>query len=149
MSCYVTIINTRIDEATGKITHQAAQANIDSLFAIYEKIYRNPLNTEKWYSGHPYKRWGSFCSDIPLDHLVKLDIPILFLNGSTDRNTPILEADYVKLEFLRLGKTNLTYRVLPGVDHSFYEVVMENGREKGISHRAEAFKMIIDWIDSN
>jgi len=146
---YSSIINTRIDEATGKITHQAAQANIDSLFAVYEKVYRDPLSTEKWYYGHPYKRWGSFCGDIPLEHLAKLDIPILFLNGSTDRNTPILEADYVKLEFLRLGKTNLTYRVLPGVDHSFYEVVVEDGKEKGISHREEAFKMIIDWIESN
>ncbi len=64
-------------------------------------------------------------------------------------DAPVLEADYVKLEFLRLGKTNLTCRVLPGVDHSFYEVVVEDGKEKGISHRKEAFQMIIDWIDSN
>jgi hypothetical protein len=146
---YSSIINNRIDAATGKMTHQEAQAEIDSLFAVYEKIYRDPHSTEKWYYGHPYKRWASFCTDIPLDHLVKLDIPILFLNGSTDRSTPILEADYVKLEFLRLGKTNLTYQVLPGVDHSFYEVVVEDGKEKGVSHRKEAFEMMIDWIESN
>jgi hypothetical protein len=71
------------------------------------------------------------------------------LNGSADRSTPILEADYIKLEFLRLGKTNLTYQVLPGVDHSLYEVVVEDGKEKGISHRKDAFKMIIDWIELN
>jgi len=146
---YSSIINTRIDAATGKMTHQEAQTIIDSLFTVYERIYSDPYNTDKWYYGHPYKRWGSFCTDIPLDHLVKLDIPIFFLNGSTDRNTPILEADYVKLEFLRLGKTNLTYYVLPGVDHSLYEVIVEDGKEKGISHRKEAFKMIIDWIESN
>jgi hypothetical protein len=146
---YSSIINTRIDAAAKKITHREAQADIDSLFTIYKKIYNDPHSMEKWYYGHPYKRWGSFCTDIPLNHLVKLDIPILFINGSTDRNTPVLEADYVKLEFLRLGKTNLTYQVLPGVDHSFYEVVVENGKEMGISHRQEAFKMIIDWIDSN
>jgi hypothetical protein len=146
---YSSIINKRIDAAAGKITHREAQADIDSLFNIYEKIYNDPHSTEKWYYGHPYKRWGSFCTDIPLNHLVKLDIPILFINGSTDRNTPVMEADYVKLEFLRLGKTNLTYQVLPGVDHSFYEVVVENGKEMGISHRQEAFKMIIDWIESN
>ncbi|MBN2285190.1 MAG: hypothetical protein JXI43_01985 [Tissierellales bacterium] len=146
---YSSIINTRIDEAAGNITHQEAQAEIDTLFAIYEKIYNDPQNTEKWYYGHPYKRWGSFCTDIPLDHLVKLDIPILFLNGSADRSTPILQADYIKLEFLRLGKKNLTYKVLPGVEHSLYEVVEENGEEKAISHREEAFKMIIDWIESN
>ena len=146
---YSSIINRRIDAATGKITHQEAQAIIDSLFAVYKEIYSDPYSTERWYYGHPYKRWGSFCTDIPLDHLVKLDIPIFFLNGSTDRNTPVLEADYVKLEFLRLGKTNLTCKVLPGVDHSLYEVVVEDGKERGISHRNEAFKMIIDWIESN
>jgi pimeloyl-ACP methyl ester carboxylesterase len=138
-----------MDAATGKITHQEAQAEIDTLFAVYEQIYSDPHNTERWYYGHPFKRWGSFCTDIPLEHLVKLDIPIFFLNGSADRSTPILEADYVKLEFLRLGKTNLTYQVLPGVEHSLYEVVEEDGEEKAISRRDEAFKMIIDWIESN
>jgi hypothetical protein len=146
---YSSIINRRMDAATGKITHQEAQAEIDTLFAVYEQIYSDPHNTERWYYGHPFKRWGSFCTDIPLEHLVKLDIPIFFLNGSADRSTPILEADYVKLEFLRLGKTNLTYQVLPGVEHSLYEVVEEDGEEKAISRRDEAFKMIIDWIESN
>ena len=146
---YSSIINKRIDAATGKITHQAAQTEIDSLFAVYEKIYRDPHATERWYYGHPYKRWGSFCTDIPLEHLVKLDIPIFFLNGSADRSTPILQADYVKLEFLRLGKTNLTYHVMPGVEHSLYEIVVEEGQEKAISRRGEAFKMIIEWIESH
>lgn len=146
---YSSIINTRIDEAAGNITQQEAQAEIDTLFAIYEKIYNDPQSTEKWYYGHPYKRWGSFCTDIPLEHLIKLDIPILFLNGSADRSTPILQADYIKLEFLRLGKKNLTYKVLSGVEHSLYEVVEENGEEKAISHRDEAFKMITDWIVEN
>jgi hypothetical protein len=146
---YSSIINNRMDAAAGKISHQEAQKNIDDLFDIYEKIYLDPNSTEKWYYGHPYKRWASFCTDIPLDHLVKLNIPILFLNGSADRNTPVLEADYIKLEFLRLGKKNLSYKVLPGVDHSLYEVVVENGKEKGISHRTETFNMIVDWIDKN
>lgn len=146
---YSSIINRRMDEATGKLTHKEAQAEVDSLFAVYKKIYDDPNNTEKWYYGHPYKRWGSFCSYIPLEHLVKLDIPIYYLNGSIDRSSPVLQADYIMLEFLRLGKTNFTYTVLPGVEHSLYEVVVENGEEKAFSRRKEAFKMIHDWIVSN
>jgi hypothetical protein len=146
---YSSIINARIDAAAGKISHRQAQAIVDSLFAIYERIYRDPHSTEKSWYGHPYQRWASFCTDIPLEHLVKLDIPILMLNGSADRNSPILQADYVVLEFLRLGKSNLTYRVLPGCEHSLYEVVVENGEEKGISHRDEAFNMVADWIVSH
>lgn len=146
---YSSIINTRIDAATGKITHQEAQTIVDSLFGVYEKIYSDPQSTEKSWYGHPYQRWASFCIDIPLEHLVKLEIPIYLLNGSADRNTPILQADYVMLEFLRLGKTNLTYRVLPGCEHSLYEAVVEDGKDKGISRRDEAFKMVVDWIVSN
>ncbi len=145
---YSSIINRRMDAAMGKISHQEAQAAVEELFATYEKIYRDPHNTEKWYDGHPYQRWGSFCTDIPLEHLVKLDIPILFLNGSADRNCPILQSDYIKLEFLRLGKTNLTYRVLPGCDHWLHEVVLEDGKEKHISHREEALKVVSDWLAS-
>jgi hypothetical protein len=146
---FSSIINRRMDEATGAMTHQEAQAAVDSLFAVYKEIYSDPDNTEKRYYGHPYRRWGSFCADIPLVHLVKMEIPILYLNGSVDRSTPILEADYIMLEFLRLGKTNLTYKVLPGVEHSLYEVVVEDGKEKAISRRKEVFKMILDWIVSN
>jgi hypothetical protein len=50
---------------------------------------------------------------------------------------------------LRLGKTNLTYRVLPDCDHWLYEVVEEDGKEKRVSRRDEVFKMANDWIMSN
>jgi hypothetical protein len=146
---FSSIINRRIDAATGTITHDKAQEAIDSLYSIYKEIYSDPQSTEKWYYGHPYKRWGSFCTDIPLEHLVKLEIPIYYLNGSVDRSTPVLEADYIMLEFLRLGKTNLTYTVIPGCDHSLFEVVMVNGEEKPVSHRKEAFEMIGDWISTH
>jgi hypothetical protein len=147
---YSSIINRRIDAATGAMTHQEAQDAVDSLFAVYEKIYRDPNSTDKWYDGHPYKRWGSFCNYIPLVNLIQLDIPILYINGSIDRSSPILQADYIKLEFIRLGKNNLTYKVLPGVEHSLYEVVKdEAGNEQAVSRRKEAFKIIADWIAVN
>ena len=146
---YSSIINRRMDAAMGNITHQEAQDAIDSLFAVYKQIYNDPESTEKWYYGHPYKRWGSFCTDIPLDHLVELDIPILFIKGSADRNSPVLQSDYIMLEFLRLGKTNLTYKVLPGVDHWLGEQVEIDGEEQRISHREEIFKAISEWIIQN
>jgi hypothetical protein len=71
------------------------------------------------------------------------------VSASADRNAPILQADYVMLEFLRLGKTNLTYHVLPGCEHWLYEVVVEDGKEKHVSRREEAFKIVSDWIMSN
>jgi dipeptidyl aminopeptidase/acylaminoacyl peptidase len=133
----------------GTITHQEAQDAIDTLFAVYKKIYSDPKSTEKWYYGHPYKRWGSYCTDIPLEHLVKLDIPILYVKGTADRNSPVLQSDYIMLEFLRLGKNNFTYEVLPGVDHWLMETIKtEEGREH-ISHREKVFGAISEWIEEN
>jgi esterase/lipase len=146
---YSSIINSRMDAAAGRITHHEAQEAIDSLFAVYQRIYSDPESTEKWYYGHPYKRWGSFCNDIPLEHLVKLNIPILIVGGSADRNSPVLHADYIMLEFLRLGKTNLTYRVIPGMDHWLTETVESEGEQEHISHREEVFGYISDWIIRN
>lgn len=146
---YSSIINRRMDAAKGEMTHQEAQAAVDSLFAVYKKVYSDPNSTEKWYYGHPYKRWGSFCNYIPLTDLVKLDIPILFVNGTRDRSSPVLHADYIQLEFIRLGKDNLTCFVLPGVEHSLYEIVVENGEEKHVSRRDEVFTKVKDWIAEN
>jgi len=143
---YSSIINRRMDAAMGHITHREAQEAIDSLFAVYRRIYSDPESTEKWYYGHPYKRWGSFCNDIPLEHLVKLELPILYVKGSADRSSPVLSSDYIMLEFLRLGKTNLTYKVIPGMDHWLNETVGSNGEREHISHREEVFGLISDWI---
>jgi len=146
---FSSIINRRIDAASGKLSHEEAQREIESLFAVYKDIYQNPDSTDKWYFGHPYKRWSSFCQFIPVDHLVKLDIPILLVNGTADRSSPILQSDYIMLEFIRKGKINLTYHVVPGMGHSLHEVVIEDGEEKAISHRADVFKKVKDWIQSH
>ncbi len=146
---FSSIINRRIDAATGALTHEEAQKEVESLFTIYKDIYANPKSTDKWYYGHPFRRWGSFCNFIPVDNLVKLDIPILLVNGTADRSSPILQSDYIMLEFIRQGKTNLTYHVVPGMGHSLHGVLVENSKEKTISHRADVFKKIKDWIQSH
>jgi esterase/lipase len=144
---YSSIINRRLDAASGILTHEEAQDQIDELYETYRQIYSEPKSTDKWYYGHPYKRWGSFCNDLPLEHLVKLEIPICLVNGSKDRSSPILQADYIMLEFIRLGKNNLTYYALPGMDHQFYKTVITDGKEEHVSMRNEVFAMIGDWIN--
>jgi esterase/lipase len=146
---YSSIINRRMDAATGALSHKEAQKEVESLFAIYKDVYANPESTDKWYYGHPYKRWGSFCHFIPVDHMVNLDIPILLVNGTADRSSPILQSDYIMLEFIRREKTNLTYHVVPGMGHSMRGVVIEDGKEKSVSYRTDVFKKIKEWIQDH
>ena len=80
---------------------------------------------------------------------MELDIPILYVKGTADRNSSALHSDYIMLEFIRQGKTNLTYLTLPGVDHWLNETVLKDGKRDHISRRKEVFDSIADWINEN
>ncbi len=143
---YDFITSVRIRVAKGELTHQQGQAEIDELYKTFNDIYTDPNSTTKFFSGHTYKRWASFCSDVPLEHLRKLTIPIYMAVGSADTNSPIYGLDYVPLEFSRLGKKNLTYEVCVGCDH--FQTIIESAdeKEKGKNVGAEINQRIFTWI---
>lgn len=85
--------------------------------------------------------WSSFTRNLPMEDMLRLDIPILMVTAGMDENAQILGLDYVKLEFLRLEKDNLTYKVFPNCDHYFYDVI--NGEYK----LDEMEDFVIDWIN--
>lgn len=113
------ILEQRMAADRGEIGHQEAQANIDSLFLAIESIYADPQNTQAHWYGHSHLRWSSFTSPTTMEFLVQLNVPIYMAHGTADRNSSIFSSDAVRLEFLRLGKKNLTMRQYPGCDHSF------------------------------
>jgi hypothetical protein len=143
---YDFITSVRIKVAKGELTHQQGQAEIDELNKTFKAIYADPNSTTKFFSGHTYKRWASFCGDVPLEHLTKLSIPIYMVVGSADNNSPIYGLDYVPLEFLRLGKKNLTYEVCVGCDH--FQTIIESADEKdrGKNVGAEINQRILGWL---
>lgn len=142
---YDFITDVRMKAAQGSISQQTAQQQVDSLFAQFAAIYAAPHATDREWEDHSYQRWASFCTDIPLNNLVQLKIPIFMAAGSNDPHSPIFGLEYVRLEFLRLGKKNLTFRVYP-TDHSFNEVKTVNGRDSVISHKAEMMQDLMNWI---
>lgn len=113
------IIDLRLAAQAGEISHEQAQQQIDSLFAQYAAIYQNPQSDSLFWYGHTYKRWGSFCSTPVVESVLKLNIPVYIAQASADRNTSVLSSDYIKLESIRLGKTNIQYKVYPGCNHFF------------------------------
>lgn len=139
---YDSIINWRIKAAKGEISPQQAQDSIDACFKQINDIYRHPNSTALQYSGHSYKRWASFGLNVPFEKLRELNIPIYMIVGTTDDHSPIYGLDYVKLEFIRLGKTNLTYEPCVGCDH----FLNSNDNGKTISHQ-EYIPKVLKWLD--
>ncbi len=73
--------------------------------------------------------------------MLKLDIPILIITSGKDENSPILGLDYVKLEFTRKGKRNLTFKVYPNCDNRSNDQKMKaNKIDKMIEY-------VIKWIE--
>lgn len=144
---YDFIIQNRIDAQQGVISNEDAQKNIDSLMLIAQDIYANPTLTDKEWYGHTYLRWSSFTSNNPSEHILNLTIPVYIVAASNDRNTSVLGTDYLFLESIRQGKSNLEYKVYP-FDHSFNEEIKdENGKTVAVkNHMWEVIGDAIDWI---
>jgi hypothetical protein len=60
----------------------------------------------------------------------------------------VLSADYIKLEFLRLHKKNLTHKIYPGCDHMFNKAVEKNGKTAYINLLDEAIEAALKWLEN-
>lgn len=146
---YDFITDLRVRAASGKISRDRAQQQIDSLYQIFSDIYKHPKDVNKQWEGNSYLRWASYTADAPLNSLVKLHIPILMIACGNDVNSPVYGLDYVKLDFLRLGKSNLTYKVYPDCDHFFNETIDKDGKTIVVNHKKEMIDFVISWLNNN
>ena len=146
---YDFILNERVSALNGEKSNEEAQAIIDSLYIEFEKIYKDPKSTTKEWFGETYYKWSSFTLNSPIENMLMLDIPILYVAGGEDRHS-ILNMDYAKLEFLRKGKSNLTYKVYPNCDHFFMETKTdESGKKEWIDHLDEVNGFALKWVTEN
>ncbi|MFT3750899.1 MAG: acyl-CoA thioester hydrolase/BAAT C-terminal domain-containing protein [Agriterribacter sp.] len=145
---YDFILEVRLKAERKQITTEESQQIVDSLYTEYERIYQNPNATNQFWYGATYLKWSSFSRTTPLENMLKLDIPILYIAGGKDNNQTILDMDYAKLEFLRKGKTNMTYKVFPNANHFFQEEKLTDGTIKKIDRIDEVHQFAIDWINS-
>lgn len=143
---YDFVIQNRREAEIGKISAEQAQENIDSLYMIFDDIYANPQSTSKKWYGHTYLRWSSFCKNIPLESIIRSDIPIYIIACSQDHNTTALGADYIKIESLRKRRTNIHYQVLP-YDHYFNEMIKDDSGKivSSKSHIHDVIQDALDW----
>lgn len=112
----------------------------------YAAIYQSPTDTKRYWYGATYQKWASFCGTLPLESMLRLRIPILYIAGGRDHNQTILDMDYAKLEFMRRGKDNLTYKVYPYCDHYLQEERTVDGKLAKKDRLNEAHQFALDWV---
>lgn len=97
---------------------------------------------DRYLWGHSYRRWNSHCSGRVMADLLSIDIPVFLGIPSLDRCEGI---DLVVAEFVRHGKTNLTYRNYLNYDHGFFEHI--EGRVE--CRHSRVLSDILKWVQTN
>ena len=143
---YDFVMQERLAAFKGEQTYEESQKNIDSLYANYKKIFKEPNSKTKYFDEETYFRWASFSDETPLENMLKLKIPIYLVAGGKDvLGSVVMNTDYAEIEFLRYGKTNLTYKVYPNANHYLQDEIVENEKTKFINRKPEIFADIEEW----
>lgn len=127
--------------AKGEISNLEAKENVEELIEEFQKVSKN-RNSTKAESKDDYsdKRWWSY-AEPPINNLLKIDIPIYVQVAGNDQSAPIQSTYLIPFEFIRHGKTNLTYDICAECDHGF--VVNEKDMWN------EVFVKFITWTNKD
>lgn len=137
-------LESRKEYYKGDISVEDSQEQIDELISSFKnEIATDSLNTEG--DGYTKKRWWSY-SEPPINNLLKLEIPIFVQVATNDESAPIESTYLIPLEFARLGKTNLTYKVCVGCDHGFNSKANDGSIKRNWKN---IFKEFINWTNEN
>ena len=139
---YDFILENRRDYYKGEISDSTAQKRIDNLILKFKNISKDSVNTDG--DGYTNLRWWSY-AEPPIYNLLKIDIPIYVQVATKDKSAPIESTYLIPLEFSRLGKKNLTYKVCIGCNHGF---VITNDQGNKENKWKEIFSDFIEWTNN-
>jgi len=140
---YDFILENRIEFYKGTISDSITQSRIHKNINGFKEIVKDSLNTNG--NGYTNLRWWSY-SEPPINNLLKLAIPIYVQVASLDKSAPIESSYLIPLEFTRLKKSNLTYKVCVGCDHGFILTKKDGKVERKWK---QIFENFIGWTEKN
>ena len=132
----------RIESLTGKQSDTLAHQNIMEIIEWYKSVIDNPNLTDIDHFGYTNKRWSSF-EKAPIEYLLELDIPIYAYFATEDESTPIETAYLLPIQFMQKRKSNLTFDVCIGCNHTYEEE--RNGVL--IKNWNKVFEDFINWTN--
>lgn len=126
----------------GEMTPDEGQKQIESVYVWWADIQKNPIALTN-APADTYRAWHSF-SIRNLDNLLRINTPLYIAYGTDDKEiAPSL--DYLPLEFIEKGKTNLTLRAYYDHDHQFFQMKRdESGKIIDKVYRGD--EVAKDWM---
>jgi|SRR5579864_2872590 len=93
-------------------------AQVAKLLAEVAEIRSDPDNSEKFFLGHPYRRWSSFWKSSTLEELLRTRARIFIAQGTADQNVSVTAFDVLYAGLLAQDR-DVTARRIAGADHGF------------------------------
>lgn len=91
-------------------------------------------------SGHGFKWWKQSLSTDQLNILHQIYAPVLLIQSELDTNVDPHSAAVLVDEVLQ-SKSNIDFRLYPGVDHYFID-------KQGVNHTIDILKLINQWLSA-
>ncbi|WP_339331961.1 alpha/beta hydrolase family protein [Aeromonas caviae] len=117
-----------------------ARKDIDGFKGFAEHVLNSkPFELE--VSGHGYHWWQQVLSIDQLDTLIKVNSPLLIIQGGMDTSVSPQKTDEMMQRLKELGKNNIEYRRYEALDHGLKNI-------DGKSLRKEVIRDINIWLRS-
>ncbi|HLK58866.1 MAG TPA: hypothetical protein VKU00_19995, partial [Chthonomonadaceae bacterium] len=113
------------------------EARAQAIYDGWADILKDPTSTQKFFLGHPYRRWSSFLSDSVLAELDRAKAKIYIAQGTADSSVAPESFDMLYAHLLT-QKREVTGERLVGGDHGY--------RKKEDQDPISGFQSVLDHV---
>lgn len=111
----------------------------ENAIEYWQKIVNDKSNMDATHSDAYKATYGFSCP--PIEYLEKLRIPVLICYGTKDWCAPFV--DFMRVDFIRKGKTNFQFNPYIGTEHNYYPFTNDNKPNYDIDNWN---KVANDWL---
>jgi uncharacterized protein (TIGR03067 family) len=96
----------------------AGERRARQVYEGWARVLADPDNADKFWMGHPHRRWSSFLKTSTLEGLLASRAAVFLAHGTADRAVPVASFDVLRAELTTRGR-DVTVERLEGYDHGF------------------------------
>lgn len=119
-----------------------AERRAEAIYVEWDRIKTEPESTQRFWLGHPYRRWSSFLKYSVIGELARSKARIYLVQGTRDTSVPVTGHDVLVAELRAQGR-DVTAERLEGADHGFRLPTMPQGSPDGMQ---AVFLRVLRWF---
>ena len=108
----------------------------------WAKIKADPMSTEKFAWGHPYRRWSTFLSTSVIEEVAKGTYKVFLASGTKDQAVPV-SGFHVAVKELKAKGRKFDSLLVDGADHGFAKPE-DQGKPDGLFKVMDA---VLAWYE--